>query len=60
MTSRASGERQRAWRWLRVHGAIPAEAVYLARVHRDVDPGLPENMTTAADLLAQHRKDSQP
>lgn len=50
----------RRWRWVRVIGAQPAEAVYLAAVHPEVDPGRPEDVPSAADLLAQYRADRQP
>lgn len=52
-------ERRRAWLWLRVHGATPAEAVYLAHVHRNIDPGHPRDLPAAGDLLTQHRTDNQ-
>lgn len=50
----------RRWRWLRVIGAQPAEAVYLAAAHPQVNPGRAEDIPTAMDLLAQYRADRQP
>lgn len=51
---------RRRWLWLRVIGAQPAEAVYLAGAHPEVNPGRPEDVPTAADLLARYRADRQP
>lgn len=51
---------RRRWLWVRVLGAQPAEAVYLASAHPQVNPGLPADIPTAADLLAAYRSDRQP
>ena len=32
----------RAWKWLRVHGATPTEAVLMSRLMPDVDPCSPD------------------
>jgi predicted urease superfamily metal-dependent hydrolase len=53
-------DNHRRWCWLRVVGAHPAEAVYLASAHPEVHPGRPQDIPTAADLLAQYRADRQP
>jgi hypothetical protein len=50
----------RRWAWFRIVGAQPAEAVYLAGAHPEVDPRQPDHIPTAADLLAQYRADRQP
>lgn len=53
-------EARRAWAWRRLHDATPAEAVYLARVHADVDPRRTVDTSAATDLLARHREDNRP
>jgi hypothetical protein len=60
MTQTDDCDNRRRWRWMRVIGAQPAEAVYLAGAHPGVDPGRLEDIPTAADLLAAYRADRQP
>lgn len=50
----------RRWRWFRVAGAEPAEAVHLSADYPDVDPGRPQDIPAAADLLAQYRAARRP
>jgi hypothetical protein len=51
---------RRAWSWVRLHGALPAEATYLSRVHPEVDPRRVADTDVAHDLLARHREDNRP